>query len=746
MNYTMYWKYASIICFFISIHLFSKNTNPQDTIYLEKIDLISNKVDNDEPIVKETIFIEDYSEKNMGSDIPSLLKLAPSMLFTSDSGNGIGYSSLRLRGSDQTRISVTINGVPLNDAESKGVWFVDIPNIFSSSNYIQIQRGVGVSTIGSGSFGGQINLSTFQNKTNPHGSIDYSMGSFNTRKKSVSFGTGALKDYFSLSGRVSHIKSDGYIDRSESDLKSYYLSAKFNNKKSMLELMSFGGIEETGQAWYGVPLTYTNHEELRTYNPYTYENQIDHYEQIHHQAHFHHIFSESFKASSTLYYTKGKGYYENHDSNASLLDYGFTDSIITNIINRKWLDNNLYGFIIKTDFIKPTYSNQTGLSISKYDGLHYGKIISIENFSNLLNENNNEYYSGNGEKIDGSIYSQTKLNLGNLFLFSDLQYRYINYKIYGTDDNLIIPQSEYNFNFFNPKIGLLYKSNDNQSIFASFSVANNEPNRNDFINALNSTINPKHESLYDTEIQYSLINDNIHLSTTLYHMYYKNQLVLTGEINDVGAALRTNVDNSYRVGIEFNSAVKISGRLNFNFNFNISENKIKSFTEYIDNWDTGEQEIIQYEKTNISFSPSFISSSSIIWDLFNKKISTYKSNMKLIIDSKYVSDQYTDNTNNDDRKIHGYVTHDFALSYSVKKNLKEFKIKFLVNNLFNTLYSTSSWVYPFISSPDWIDPQNPYIIEEANEDEIYGNNQVYNMSGFYPQATTNYMIGLELRF
>ena len=289
-------------------------------------------------------------------------------------------------------------------------------------------------------------------------------------------------------------------------------------------------------------------------------------------------------------------------------------------------------------------------------------------------------------------------------------------------------------------------SYDNQNIFASFSMANNEPNRNDFIDAINSYRKPKHETLFDTEIQYSLMNENIHISTTLYHMLYKNQLVLTGEINDVGAALRTNVEDSYRIGIEFSSAVKISNDLNFNFNFNVSENKINSFTEFIDNWDTESQEIIQYEKTNISFSPSFIGSSSIIWNVMDKKINSYNSKIKLIFDTKYVSDQFTDNTSNDDRKIHGYVRHDFALSYSFMKNQKELKIKFLVNNLFNTLYSTSGWVYPFISSPDWVNLDDPYIIEELDDDEIYGDNQSYNMSGFYPQATTNYMIGLELNF
>ena len=743
----MYQNFLLSVCFLLSINLFSQIeiTQPDTIYYLDKVDLISNKVGEDEPVVKETIYIEDYSERNMGSDIPSLLNLTPSTLFTSDAGNGIGYSSLRLRGSDQTRISVTINGVPLNDAESKGVWFVDIPNIFSSSNYIQIQRGVGVSTIGSGSFGGQINISTFQNDENAYGNIDFSSGSFNTQKSSIGFGTGKLKNYFSFNGRISDIQSDGYIDRSNSDLKSYYLSTKFNNQRTMIELISFGGHEKTGQAWYGVPASYINNKHLRTFNPYTYENQIDNYKQMHYQAHFHRIFSESFKASSTFYYTKGKGYYENFDSDASLLNYGFDYDTTTNVINRKWLNNDLFGFIFKTDLIKPSYSNQTGLSISKYDGLHYGKIISIEGFSNFIN-GNNEYYHGKGEKIDGNIYSQTKFNLGKLFLFSDLQYRYINYKISGTDDNLIIPQSEYKFYFFNPKIGLLYKSSDNQNVFASFSIANNEPNRNDFIDAINSYRKPKHETLFDTEIQYSLMNENIHISTTLYHMLYKNQLVLTGEINDVGAALRTNVEDSYRVGIEFSTAVKISNDLNFNFNFNVSENKINSFTEFIDNWDTGSQEIIQYEKTNISFSPSFIGSSSIIWNVMDKKINSYNSKIKLIFDTKYVSDQFTDNTSNDDRKIHGYVRHDFALSYSFMKNQKELKIKFLVNNLFNTLYSTSGWVYPFISSPDWVNLDDPYLIEELDDDEIYGDNQSYNMSGFYPQSTTNYMIGLELNF
>ena len=741
----MYHKILLSICLMLSIHLFSQNKNIKDTIYLEKVDLISNKVSEDEPVVKETIFIEDYSERNMGSDIPSLLNLTPSTLFSSDAGNGIGYSSLRLRGSDQTRISVTINGVPLNDAESKGVWFVDIPNIFSSSNYIQIQRGVGVSTIGSGSFGGQINISTFQNNEKAYGNIDYSRGSFNTQKKSIAFNTGKLKNYFSFNGRISDIQSDGYIDRSNSDLKSYYLSAKFNNQRTMIELISFGGHEKTGQAWYGVPASYIDNKYLRTFNPYTYENQIDNYRQMHNQAHFHRIFSESFKASSTLYYTKGKGYYENYDSDASLLNYGFSYDTTANIINRKWLNNDLFGFVFKTELTKPSYSNQTGLSISKYDGLHYGRVISMEGFSNLIN-GSNEYYHGSGEKIDGNFYSQTKFNLGDLYIFSDLQYRYINYKISGTDDNLVIPSSKFIYNFLNPKIGLMYQSDNNQKIFASFSMANNEPNRNDFIDAINSYRKPKHETLYDTEIQYSLINENIHISTTLYHMLYKNQLVLTGEINDVGAALRTNVDDSYRIGIEFSSAVKISNDLNFNFNFNVSENKINSFTEYIDNWDTGTQEIIQYEKTNISFSPSYIGSSSIIWNVMDKKINSYNTKVKLIFDTKYVSDQFTDNTSNDDRKIHGYVRHDFALSYSFMRNQKELKIKFLVNNLFNTLYSTSGWVYPFISSPDWVDLDDPYVIEEADDDNIYGENQSYNMSGFYPQATTNYMIGLELNF
>ena len=726
----MYLKFTLSICLLISINVFSQKTNIQDTIYLEKVDLLSNKVSDNEPIVKETIFIEDYSDKNLSTDIPSLLKLTPSMLFTSDAGNGIGYSTIRLRGSDQTRISVTINGVPLNDAESKGVWFVDIPNIFSSSNYIQIQRGVGVSTIGSGSFGGQINLSTFQNKQKPHGSIDYSMGSFNTSKQSVSFGTGLLKNYFSLSGRISHIQSDGYIDRSDSDLKSYYLSARFNNDKSMIELISFGGLEETGQAWYGVPYSYIDNKKLRTYNPYTYENQIDHYEQMHHQMHMHHIFSESFKASSTLYYTKGKGYYENYESNESLLNYGFSYDTIVNLVNRKWLDNDLFGFVFKTDLIKPTYSNQTGFSINKYDGLHYGEVISIEGLNNLLN-GHNEYYNGSGEKLDGSIYSQTKFNLGKLFLFTDLQYRFIDYKIKGTDDNLIIPESEYKFYFFNPKIGLLYNSSDNQNVFTSFSIANNEPNRSDFIDAINSTKKPKHETLYDTEIQYSLINEKIHLSTTLYHMYYKNQLVLTGEINDVGAYRRANIDDSYRKGIEIDGLYKLSDKITWSGNITLSNNKIIRHTEFIDNWDTGEQEEEDYKNTDLAFSPNTIWASFLNFQL--------RHNISLDFISKYVGEQFIDNTSSEDRMLDDYLVNHLRISYEWENTLfKTAKITLQISNLLNNEYVSNAWVYRFISE-NW-DPRasDPYI----NKDSERG----YNMAGYFPQATRNYLLAVKLGF
>jgi len=774
-------KKSLLLCLLLILSI-SNSQEKNDTTYLDskiitplkKVDLISNTIQSNYPTTKQNINIEKLNEKNLGEDIPSLLKYEPSIIFNSDAGNGIGYSSLRLRGSDQTRINVTINGVPLNDSESQQVYYVDIPDLFSSASSIQIQRGIGISTVGNGSFGGQIDISTMSLNEKPYGTIQYSQGSFSSSKKSVGFGSGLIKNRVAFDGRISLIKSDGYIDRARSDLKSYYLSSQFNSEKTLIQLISFGGIEETYQAWYGVPISYLNRKALRTHNPYNYHNQIDHYEQIHHQAHIHHSFSDNFKISSSVHYTHGEGYYENFESGSKLGNYVdafnnlsafYPNNIsqspqvidpngIYDIVNRKWLDNDYYGFIIKSDFSKNEFSNFSGFSINKYDGKHFGKLISINdnNYNNSLSSNyinsyynfSNNYYDNIGEKISSNLYSRSTLGFGELSLSADLQLQTIHYKILGTIDNQsnyfenLLIDDNWSYLFFNPKIGLTYTKNENHKLFGSFSVGNSAPNRFDLID----NPNPKAERLYNTEIQYLFKSNRFLISTGLYYMDYRNQLVLTGELNDVGAAIRTNVDKSYRLGLEVFSKINFDPII-WSFNLNISDNKIDSFNEYIDNWNTGVQEVTEHEKTTIAFSPNLIASSSINWRIFKNKYMSWNLNF----DSKYVSRQFLDNTNNVDRELPGYSAHDLLLSLNFKKQKeKELKVKLHVKNLFNSLYSSFGWTYPFISSEDYIDFSDPYVVIEDDDDDVYNGTQVYNQTGVYPQATRHYMLGIELNF
>lgn len=755
-------SFSITLILILNFYSFSQESElKNDTTFLNKIDLISNKIQTTYPSTKKDINIEKLNEKNLGQDIPSLLKYEPSMIFNSDAGNGIGYSSLRLRGSDQTRINVTINGIPLNDSESQQVYYVDIPDLFSSASSIQIQRGVGISTVGNGSFGGQIDISTMSLNKDSYGTIDYSFGSYNSNKTSIGFGSGLIKNRITFDGRISKIKSDGYIDRASSDLKSYYLATQYNSKKTLIQLISFGGIEETYQAWYGVPISYLDDIELRTYNPYNYINQIDHYEQIHHQAHIHHSFNNKLKISSSFHYTHGEGYYESFDNGfygdgveignyINAFSYLINPSDRADIVNRKWLDNDYYGLIIKSDYKNENFSNISGFSINKYDGKHFGKVVSINDENYKENEYNynsvpiSDYYRNLGNKISGNIYSRSTLNLGSFLLCADLQVQKIDYQIEGTTDDQIDNYENLYYNnnwtyaFFNPKLGLTYTKNDNHKLFGSFSVGNSAPNRFDLIN--NS--NPKSERLYNTEIQYLFKSDKIIVNTGFYYMDYRNQLVLTGELNDVGAAIRTNVDKSYRMGLEVLSKINFDPII-WSFNLNISDNKIDSFNEFIDNWESGEQEITSHNKTSIAFSPNLIASSSLNWEIFKNKYMSWGLNF----DSKYVSRQFLDNTNNVDRELPGYSAHDLSLHVNLKRNdSQELKIKFHVKNLFNSLYSSFGWTYPFISPIDYIDFTDPYLTTEDDEDGVYNGTQVYNQTGVYPQATRNYMLGIQLNF
>ena len=724
--------------FFIFIsNSISSQTKEDSTLIkrnIEQVNINALRASENTPVTFTNISKNKIEEQNLGQDIPYLLSNTTSIVTTSDAGSGIGYTGFRLRGTDQTRINVTINGIPLNDPESQGVWWVNMPDFATSIENIQIQRGVGTSTNGAASFGASINLKTNVLRTKAYAKTNNSFGSFRTLKNNIEFGTGLINNKFSFDGRLSRISSDGYIDRATSDLKSFYISGGYYGNNNVLKAIVFSGKEKTYQAWNGVPLNFLDDTDLRTYNSYTYENEIDNYGQTHYQLHFNKQLNSKTNYNIALHYTKGAGYYEQFKSDESLSDYGLSNIIIgsdtikeTDLIRRKWLDNDFYGTI----FSLKTSINKVNLTLgggwNKYFGRHFGEIIWAEFASD--SEIREKYYNNDASKKDFNIYAKFDYKIDENFnLFIDLQNRQVYYSFMGYDENIYnIKQSE-KFNFFNPKLGLFYNLNKNKSAYASFAIANKEPNRNDFVeSSINSR--PKHETLYDTEIGYNLNYDNFNISLNSYYMIYKDQLVLTGEINDVGAYTRTNIDYSERKGIEIEINYKLNEKLIFSGNATISKNKISNFTEYIDNWDTWSQEKIEYEDTDISFSPKLIWSSLVDYKI------TKNLNIQFI--SKYVGEQFIDNTSSDDRKLDSYLTHNKRIIYDLNSKIFEtFRITLQLNNILNKNYTNNAWVYRFITSSFDPTQTDPYINKNKEGS--------FDMAGYFPQAGRNFLIGISI--
>ena len=729
--------YVFLFFFIFISNSISSQTKEDSTLIkrnIEQVNINALRASENTPVTFTNISKNKIEEQNLGQDIPYLLSNTTSIVTTSDAGSGIGYTGFRLRGTDQTRINVTINGVPLNDPESQGVWWVNMPDFATSIENIQIQRGVGTSTNGAASFGASINLKTNVLRTKAYAKTNNSFGSFRTLKNNIEFGTGLINNKFSFDGRLSRISSDGYIDRATSDLKSFYISGGYYGNNNVLKAIVFSGKEKTYQAWNGVPLNFLDDTDLRTYNSYTYENEIDNYGQTHYQLHFNKQLNSKTNYNIALHYTKGAGYYEQFKSDESLSDYGLSNIIIgsdtikeTDLIRRKWLDNDFYGTI----FSLKTSINKVNLTLgggwNKYFGRHFGEIIWAEFASN--SEIREKYYNNDASKKDFNIYAKFDYKIDENFnLFIDLQNRQVYYSFMGYDENIYnIKQSE-KFNFFNPKLGLFYNLNKNKSAYASFAIANKEPNRNDFVeSSINSR--PKHETLYDTEIGYNLNYDNFNISLNSYYMIYKDQLVLTGEINDVGAYTRTNIDYSERKGIEIEINYKLNEKLIFSGNATISKNKISNFTEYIDNWDTWSQEKIEYEDTDISFSPKLIWSS-----LINYKITK---NLNIQFISKYVGEQFIDNTSSDDRKLDSYLTHNKRIIYDLNSKIFEtFRITLQLNNILNKNYTNNAWVYRFITSSFDPTQTDPYINKNKEGS--------FDMAGYFPQAGRNFLIGISI--
>lgn len=723
----------------------------QDTIpmnqLLEEVNVKSTIAGEKTPMTFTNISEKEIEKTNLGQDLPYLISLTPSVVSSSDAGAGIGYTYMTIRGTDASRINVTINGIPLNDSESQGVWWVNMPDFTSSVSNIQIQRGVGTSTNGGSAFGATVNLQTDGLKKEKYFTTSNSVGSFNSVKNNVEFGTGLLNGKFTLDGRLSQITSDGFIDRAASDLKSAYFSAGYYGESSTLKAIIFTGKERTYQAWYGVPGQYS--DSLPNFNPYNYEDEVDDYGQTHFQLHYNKKFSTKTYLNLATHYTKGGGYYQQyigtqHNSilyngdyifgQNELAYYGLEDEIvdgdtisISNLVRRKWLDNDFYGTTFSLNHSTNKLNLILGGAANNYVGRHYGKVISTEIHGDL----DHEYYRNEATKKDLNLYVKVDYDLTNkLNAYLDLQARFVDYTFEGFNSNGEVSDQTVNLKFFNPKYGLFYSLSDNSSFYASYSEGKREPNRNDYVESSpNSRPNP--ETLYDTEIGYKYHSNNMAFGINLYNMDYKNQLVKTGAINDVGSSVHSNIQDSYRKGIELEAAVKLTSKLSWNGNLTIAENKIVEHTEFIDNWDTWGKDETSYQNTDISFSPNQIAASQ-----FNYVVSD-KLNASII--TKHVGSQYIDNTQSTERMLDAYTVNNLVFSYKLNlKKVKEARITLLVNNVLDHQYTNRAWIYRFVSEGS--DPRgesNPYT--QADSDG-------YNMTGNFPQAGRNYLLGLTLGF
>ena len=709
----------------ISANIYSQNIqNNQlldsisDIVNLDEVTVNSLRAKDNSPVPFVNISKKDLENTNLAQDLPTLLKNTPSVLTTSDSGSGIGYSSIRVRGSDQSRVNVTINGVPYNDSESMSVYWVNLPDFASSIESIQIQRGVGTSTNGSAAFGGSVNIQTNAASDVALFEINNSLGSFNTVKNSVSFSTGFINDKFELSGRLSRIKSGGYIDRSGSKLRSYFLQGIYKDSNTLIKLLNFAGHEITDQAWFGIDSSTL--ESNRRYNPageyydkngnvLYYDNQDDNYKQDHYQLHWNQDYENGWISNFGLHYTYGRGFFENYnlafDSNSS------------DNIDRRWLDNDFYGLIFSFNNNSDNYNAIIGGSYNKYEGEHFGEYLWNAG-SNELSNFKERFYSDYGNKSELNFYAKLDYYLSkNLSIYGDLQYRNINYNAIITPYSVISGYVEQGydkidkkFNFFNPKIGLNYNHNENNQFYISYARAQREPTRADYASG-----SPNPEKLDDFELGWRRNFNSFSINLNAFYMLYDDQLVLTGERDINGYEIRTNVGESYRLGLEIDTKLFINSSLDIESNLSISENKNKNLFFSFDG------ELKNYGNTDIAYSPKFIANNIINFYPNDKTSVSLRSN--------YISEQFFAQTNSPISKLDSFFTNDLNLSHEIYLNdfVDELKIKLLINNIFDLEYTSYGGYYT-------------YDVPEGNS------LKTYEGTYYYPQSGINLLLGIDIKF
>jgi len=682
---------------------------------LEEVLVSAVRVNANVPVTFSNLTKKEIAKRNLGQDIPILLNYMPSVVSSTDAGAGVGYTSMSVRGSNGSRINVTVNGIPYNDPESHGTFWVNLGDFASSTENLQLQRGVGTSTNGSGAFGASLNILTDAVSEDAFAEISNSFGSFNTRKHTVKFSTGKINEHIEIAGRLSNISSDGYVDRAFADLKSYYLQGSYTDENTLIKAVTFGGKEQTYQAWYG--LSASELAEDRRQNPYTYDNETDNYEQNHYQLHWNERLNDQWSTNLALNYTKGAGYFEQSKEGEDAADFNNLIADGSDVIVRRWLDNDFYVVNFNTNYKTEKLNFISGVSYSDYTGDHYGEVIWGSDLAANVNIRD-RYYFSDAKKTDFSAFAKATFDISDKLIgYVDVQGRFVGYQTKGITSDIVPIDVDANFSFFNPKFGFTYKINQNNSIYTSFAVANREPNRNDFENGVTSP-----ETLNDYELGWRMKSENIKLTINSYYMDYKNQLVLTGALNDVGAPIRATSGSSYRLGLEIDAAIRISDKFSIKPNATFSSNKNRDFFITKD----GATAPKSLGNTDLSFSP----------DMIFGNIFTYQpiENLQFSFLSKYVGAQYLSNFSSEistNDVLDSYFTSDINIVYELEttKIFKSITFTALVNNIFNAEYVSNGYYYTF-------------------DDDYSVANQVTTMdgAGYYPQATRNFLVGVTLKF
>jgi iron complex outermembrane recepter protein len=710
--------YLSLFSVLFSLLSFSQETQKDSlkTTELKEVTVSSVRAKDKNPITYTNVSKEEIAPRNLGQDIPVLLQHLPSVVTTTDAGNGVGYTYMRVRGSDGSRINVTLNGIPFNDSESQGTFFVNLPDFASSLESVQLQRGVGTSTNGAGAFGASLNMETKSYQEEAFAEIANSIGSFNTRKHTVSFGTG-LHNNFELNGRISNISSDGFIDRASSDMFGYFFNANYVKENTLIKFLAFGGKEKTYQAWYGLE----DPEKLRndrTFNPagmyfdedgnmQFYDNETDNYWQNHFQLHWSEKWSEKWVSNAALHYTIGKGYFEQYKEDEDLTDYNlpeFNGNPISDLVRKRWLDNDFFGATFSLNYRNNKTDFLIGGAANRYLGLHYGEVVWTQNYI----PNPNRYYDNYGNKDDVNFYAKISQDVDSkLNLFADLQYRMVFY------DATSVKFDDVNdtFRFFNPKAGLNYQLNSKNAFYGYFGVANKEPRRDDYESG---AIKP--ERLFDYELGWKYNSKNIRFNANAFYMRYIDQLVLTGALNDVGAPVFTNSGNSYRLGLEIESVIRLSDKFLISPNITLSQNKNEDFFFQRDG------ELQNLGNTNIAYSPNIIAGNIVTYSPIKL--------LNISVLSKFVGEQYMGNIDSENSKLRDYTINDLNITYEwrINKGIKSILFSGLVNNILDRTYESNGYFYTY--DDDWSGP-NITTIEGA---------------GFYPQAGINFLAGVTLSF